>query len=131
MLLFATLSFSAVQFAADFNFRILDRNGWVGSKTRFAGYSGFAVVLESTTNLDSFFADTRTRPEVIVLPLQLLTKANIDKIQFLYTPKSYLQGIVILGDDNVSVSYDVPFPNADQSYYPPNGYQWNPTGDSL
>jgi hypothetical protein len=73
-------SHSAVQFAADFNFRILNRTGWSGSKTTFDGCSSFAVLLDLSTDLDSFFANPRTRPEVLIIPLPLITKANVERI---------------------------------------------------
>jgi hypothetical protein len=131
LLLLSHFSFCAIQFAADFNFRMLNRTDWSGSKSTFDGYSGFAVVLDPSTNLSSFFEKPRTRPEVLVLPLQLVSKTNIETIESLYTPPSYLQGIVVLGDDNASGSFDVPFPNADQSYYEPNDYEWNTIADGL
>jgi hypothetical protein len=124
-------SFSAKQFAADFNFRILNQDGWTGPKASFEGYTGFAVLIPPGTRIETFFAKKRTRPEVIVLPLSLVTNDSIEKLQSFYYPKPYLQGIVVLGDDTSPHSYDVPFPNADQSYYPPNGYRWNRVGDSL
>jgi hypothetical protein len=44
---------------------------------------------------------------------------------------SCLPGIVVLSDTCSSPSYDVPFPNANQSYYHPHGCPWNLAGDSL
>jgi hypothetical protein len=66
------LSRFAVSFGADFNFRVLVRDGLPGSKATFDGYSGFAVILNAPRNLDEFFPETRTRPEVLVVSLQLV-----------------------------------------------------------
>ena len=121
---FLVCSSWAAQFAADFVFRMHDSKGWVGTKTKFDGYSGYIVQLDKNTNLDTFFAEKRERPEVIVMPLDLLTDANVKKIQSLYRPKLYLQGIVVTYSD-ANNCLDVPFPNADQACYDPAGISWN------
>ena len=114
----------AEQFAADFVFRMHNSKGWTGTKTKFDGHSGYVVELSPDTNIDTFFAAKRERPEVIVMPLSLLTDANVKKIQNLYRPKLYLQGIVVMNSE-ASNCLDVVFPNADQACYNATGIKWN------
>jgi nicastrin len=121
----------SLQIPADFNFRIIHSTGWFGPKTKFDGYSGFMVRIGQSTDLDPFLAKKRPHPEVLVLPLNLVTAETIGKIEKLYHPHPFLQGIIALPADNSTHPYDVPFPNADQSCYDPAGYQWNLRGDSL
>lgn len=130
---FALLGLSlSSQFPADFLFRMHDHNGWFGPKTLFDGYSGHLIRLPEDANLDKFFSKKRSRPEVIVIPMSLLTTANLDKIVSLYKPRPYLQGFIVLPNSSIVVSPDVPFPNKQySSYQPPDDFNWNPTATSM
>lgn len=118
------------QFGADFNFRIHNRDGWVGPKTKFEGHSGFVLRINNFDELQAALKSIRKQPEVIVIPLGMLTKQNIDYISKNYQPKQYLQAIMVLHDDNADISPDAHSPNHQYSFYE-NQIEWNKYGDQL
>lgn len=130
---FALLGLSICsQFPADFLFRMHDHDGWFGPKTKFDGYSGHLLRLPEDAKLEDFFAKKRPHPEVIIIPMSMVTVANIDKIISLYKPRPYLQGFIVLPNESVVISPDVPFPNKKySSYQPPEDFNWNPTATSM
>lgn len=120
------------QFPADFLFRMHDHDGWFGPKTLFDGYSGHLLRIPDDVNLENFFSKPRSRPEVLVIPMALLTVTDLDKIISLYKPRPYLQGFIVIPNDTLVISPDVPFPNKQySSYQPPEDFKWNPVATSM
>ncbi|KAH0793894.1 nicastrin [Histomonas meleagridis] len=129
-----SFSLSSTQFAADFVFRTHHRDGWNGTNTKYDGHSGIALLLTDSivSDLDKFFQKNRKEPEIVVVPLQYATSSILNKIQTIYKPKPFLQGFVILANDDADISPGVPFPNKAYSCYQTNDtFQWNPKADSL
>ena len=123
---------SSEQFAADFVFRMHNHSGWFGPKTKFDGYSGVLLPINSESEIDSVFSVKRKYPEVIVLPLTLLRDDIISRISSMYTPKPFLQGFIITNDDSTVRSAGLPFPNKQYaSYEAPEDFVWNQDATSM